>query len=116
MRAAASLSNLYNKSLTKAQKASYDAFREKFGLEWAKAKMTNPKEFTDSKAFIDLWKSLVDSTPEMKALIDKQSKLSKALSLGYMAMTSSADVYEDAIQGGYDRRMAGLAGFLATAG
>ena len=33
-----------------------------------------------------------------------------------MAMTSSADVYEDAIQGGYDRRMAGLAGFLATAG
>jgi hypothetical protein len=33
-----------------------------------------------------------------------------------MALTSSADVYEDAIQGGYDRRMAGLAGFIATAG
>jgi len=33
-----------------------------------------------------------------------------------MALTSSADVYEDAIQNGYDRRMAGAAGLVATAG
>jgi len=59
---------------------------------------------------------LAESTPEMKDLIKKQSQLSKSLSLGYMALTSSADVYSDAIQGGYDRRMAGLAGLMATAG
>ena len=33
-----------------------------------------------------------------------------------MALTSSADVYQDALEGGYDRRMAGLAGLIATLG
>lgn len=117
MRAAASLSNLYTKQFTKAQEKSYKAFADKFRIEWAKAHAANPKEFSKNpNAFKELWQSLADSTPEMKDLIKKQSQLSKSLSLGYMAMTSSADVYEDAIQGGYDRRMAGLAGFLATAG
>lgn len=117
MRAAASLSNLYNKQFSKIEADSYKNFAEKFGREWALATQANPKEFAKNpKAFQELWKTLADNTPEMKALVEKQSKLSKTLSLGYMAMTSSADVYEDAIQGGYDRRMAGLAGFLATAG
>ena len=117
MRAAASLSNLYTKQFTKAQEKSYKAFADKFRIEWAKANAANPKEFSKNpSAFKELWESLASSTPEMKGLIKKQSQLSKSLSLGYMAMTSSADVYEDAIQGGYDRRMAGLAGFLATAG
>jgi len=52
----------------------------------------------------------------MKAILKKQSKLSQSLSLGYMALTSSADVYADALEGGYDRRMAGFAGIIAAAG
>ncbi len=116
MRAAASLSKLFQKSMTKAEKDASKKFAEKFGSEFAKASMTS-KDFSNN---IDEWKALynqlLQATPEMKAVVDKTSKLSKSLSLGYMALTSSADVYSDAIQGGYDRRMAGLAGLLATAG
>lgn len=117
MRAAASLSNLYFKQMNTAQKASAEAFAKKFGNQWEVMKKANPKIFEQNpNAFVDLWKDLASKTPEMKAIIEKQSDLSRALSLGYMALTSSADVYEDAIQGGYDRRMAGIAGLAATAG
>ena len=54
--------------------------------------------------------------PELKAFLEKQSSLSKALNLGYMAMTSSADTYGDAIEGGYDRRTAGFATIAVAAG
>ena len=115
MRAAASLSKLFANSMTKAEKQASQKFAEKFGAEFAKASKT--KGFTEN---VDQWKTLynelLQATPEMKAIVDRTSKLSKSLSLGYMAMTSSADVYSDAIQGGYDRRMAGLAGIMATAG
>ena len=117
MRAASSLSKLYTKQFTKAQQESAKKFSENFGAAWAKAAIENPKEFSkDANSFKKLWESLVENTPEMKEIIAKQSKLSKSLSLGYMALTTSADVYKDAIEGGYDRRMAGLATFLATAG
>lgn len=39
----------------------------------------------------------------------------KSLSLGYMALTQAADTYNDAIQGGYDPRTAGLATLATTA-
>lgn len=115
MRAAASLSKLFTHSMSKAEKEASQKFAQKFGAEFAKASQS--KGFTDN---IDQWKSLyselLQATPEMKAIVDKQTKLSKSLSLGYMALTSSADVYSDALQGGYDRRMAGFAGITATVG
>lgn len=46
----------------------------------------------------------------------KRSALAKSLSLGYMAMTQSADVYGDAIASGYDNRTAGFAALLAASG
>lgn len=46
---------------------------------------------------------------------DKINKAGKAFSLGYMALVSTADVYNDAIQNGYDKFTAGLAA-LASAG
>jgi hypothetical protein len=58
----------------------------------------------------------VQKSPEVKRAIEAQSKISSALSRAYMALSSSADVYEDALAGGYDRRMAGLAGVAATVG
>ena len=116
MRAAASLSKLFQKSMTKAEKEASKKFSEKFGAEFAKARIASKDFANDTAQWQKLYTELLHATPEMKAIVDKTSKLSKSLSLGYMALTSSADVYSDALQGGYDRRMAGLAGLLATAG
>ena len=45
-----------------------------------------------------------------------RSRLAKNLSLGYMALTQSVDVYSDALDAGYDRRTAGLTALLAAVG
>lgn len=68
---------------------------------------------------IDVVKAIqdvVENTPEIKAAFAKQSQLSKALSLGYMAMTSTGDIYGEAVNSGYDRRTAGFASLLAASG
>ena len=117
MRAAASLSKLFGNTAKKAQKESFANFADKFGAEWMAMARKNPKLFKEpEKEFVKLWEELVDQTPEMKEILRKQSKLSQSLSLGYMALTSSSDVYADALEGGYDRRMAGFAGIIAAAG
>ena len=54
--------------------------------------------------------------PELESIIKAQSHMSQALSLGYMALTSSGDVYGKALAGGYDRRTAGFATLLTAAG
>lgn len=46
----------------------------------------------------------------------KRSALAKSLSLSYMAMTQSSQVYTDALDGGYDRRTAGAAALISAAG
>jgi len=53
---------------------------------------------------------------DMSGMIADQSKLSAKLSTAYMAITSSANMYEDALAAGYDRRTAGLAAFGAMVG
>lgn len=53
---------------------------------------------------------------DMSGMIEQQSKLSAKLSTAYMAITSTANMYEDALAAGYDRRTAGLAAFGAMAG
>ena len=62
----------------------------------------------------EFWKDIADKTPELKAVIDKQSKLSRGLSLGYMAMITASDVYKEALEGGYSRRTAGTATLAAV--
>ena len=42
--------------------------------------------------------------------------MSKAFSLGYMALTSTGDIYEEALKSGYDRRTAGFSSLLAASG
>jgi len=54
--------------------------------------------------------------PEVQEAVKAQSTLSKLLSRSYMAITSTADVYNEALNSGYDRRMAGFAGLAAAAG
>jgi hypothetical protein len=46
----------------------------------------------------------------------KRSTLAKSLSLSYMAMTQSAQMYGEALDGGYDRRTAGAAALMSAAG
>lgn len=50
-----------------------------------------------------------------KSLAEEQAKLAKALSLGYMGLISVSDVYNDALQSGYDRRTAGIASLASAA-
>lgn len=64
----------------------------------------------------DLSKAAMEKIPALKSVIEKQSQMSKALSLGYMALTSTSDIYGQAILGGYDRRTAGFAALAASAG
>ena len=59
---------------------------------------------------------ILQQSPELKKAYALQSKLSKAFSLGYMALTSTGDIYGEAIESGYDRRTAGFAALLAASG
>lgn len=59
---------------------------------------------------------ILQQSPSLKKAIAAQSQLSKALSLGYMALTSTGDIYGEAIESGYDRRTAGFAALLAASG
>jgi hypothetical protein len=58
----------------------------------------------------------LSKSPELKALQKTQSQIAKSLSLGYMALTSTSDIYGQALQSGYDRRTAGFAALSAAAG
>ena len=64
----------------------------------------------------DLSKAAMSKIPELQSMIKSQSQLSKALSLGYMALTSTGEIYGEAIEGGYDRRTAGFAALAAATG
>ena len=64
----------------------------------------------------ELSKAAMAKIPELQSIINKQSQMSKALSLGYMALTSTGDIYGEALQSGYDRRTAGFAALAAAAG
>ena len=44
----------------------------------------------------------------------KRNKLAKSLSLGYMAMISASDTYNDALNAGYDERTAGFTSLLSA--
>jgi hypothetical protein len=113
MRAAASLSQLAIKDPTK------QALR-KFENEILPKVISGVKDESSMSTLLskagEISAMAVQKMPEVKAAIEAQSKLSKAISSAYMAITSTSDVYEDALAGGYDRRTAGFAGLAATVG
>lgn len=63
-----------------------------------------------------LQKQLVSKVPGLMELQKSQSAMAKSFSLGYMALTSTASIYGEAIEAGYDRRTAGFAGLMAASG
>ena len=70
----------------------------------------------DFKDIEKLSRAAMEKIPSLKSVIDKQSQMSKAFSLSYMALTSTGDIYGEALGAGYDRRTAGFAALAATAG
>ena len=112
MNAMASLSKYSKLSVSAAQKEALAKFESQFGAQIAAAKQAG-NFVGDAESF---YFEMFYKSPIFKELTHKQSELAKRLSLGYMALTSSADVYGDAIEGGYDRRTAGFAALIATLG
>ena len=113
MRAAASLSKLTRLDWDSANAKAFASFKQKHSAELSnlilQGKVKPTKEGIQS-----FWKDIAAQTPELKELISKQSKLSRNLSLGYMALLTSADVYKEALEGGYSRRVAGAAALTST--
>ena len=113
-RAVASLSTLFSK----AQKLEEAKRLEIAGRLGAGVQINNLVKGTNlSKEAIE--KLATDATnrlPEILAATKSTSTLSKGLSLGYMALTSTADVYYDTLNAGYDRRVAGFAAIASAAG
>ena len=108
-RAMASLSRL----LMKPDKLLDKRTAELQNLMSKKAYEASTKYGIDAKEAI---KNAVQDLPELQELYRKQSQFAKALSLGYMALTSTGNVYGQAIDSGYDRRTAGFASLLTAAG
>ena len=115
MRFMAGLARYGKFSYAEANKKGFENFLRNHGEEFAGLVKSGKIKPTEN-GVIDFWKSIAASSPEMQQVMAQQSQLAKKLSLGYMALTSSADVYQEALQGGYSRRVAGLAALAATAG
>lgn len=110
-RAAASLSKLFYKindieHLDRLKKITDTAMKD--AALAGKITSADKAEEIATRAF----KKAYESTAENSS----RSKLAKALNLGYMAMTQSADVYGEALGAGYDRRTAGFTALLAASG
>lgn len=114
MRAMAKLSSLKYSPKEKEIAAKFDK-QLKDAYVQAAAKSDSGLELS-AKGFKDFFDATLTKVPEMKQLLEQQSKLSKRLSMGYMAALQSSDVFQEAIAGGYDRRTAGAAALAATLG
>ena len=111
-RAAASLSKLIKSTdLTSSEQKLVKEFTDKYTSDFLEASAKGL--IKDPKAF---YSEMIKLSPAIKAISERQSKLAKSLSLSYMALTSTADIYGDAVQNGFDRRSAGIAALLAAGG
>lgn len=62
----------------------------------------------------DFFSVLAQKSPKLVELAERQSKLAQKLSIGYMALTQSAEVYREGIEAGFDKRAAGITSLLAN--
>lgn len=114
-RAMAGLSNYIIKSdkVLAAKEAEYSMKINESVIEAAKAGIIN---LDDTETITKITKAAYSKIPELEEFQKTQSSIAKALSLGYMALTSTADIYGEALNGGYDRRTAGFAALAAATG
>lgn len=113
LRAASNLSNLF-------YKVNDPVYAEKLGnlagVEIARAVGAGTIPAAEEGVISKVGQAAMTKAQELSMIGMKQSGMAKALSLGYMSLTSTADVYNQAIEGGYDKRTAGIAALLAAGG
>ena len=110
-RAAASLSKLFYRSSEADYLKKLSSKTEEIMTKAAYSGFIGSKKEAEDIAKSAMLKSVAKNAED-----SSRSKLAKALNLGYMAMTQSADVYAEAIDAGYDRRVAGFTALLAAGG
>jgi len=120
-RAVASLSKYFVKSKSAALLAKEADLESEIGKSLFAASnsgkinlLNKTGQLSDEAA--SLVKAAREKLPELQSLQKLQSGIAKSLSLGYMAMTSTADIYGHALEVGYDRRTAGFSALLAASG
>ena len=112
-RAAASLSTLFSKA-HKLEEAKRLEIAEKLGTNTIFRGLA--KGITDGEQLKTMASEATKRLPEILANTKSTSTLSKGLSLGYMALTSTADVFSETLEAGYDRRVAGFAALASASG
>ena len=112
-RAAASLSTLFSKA-HKLEEAKRLEIAEKLGTNTIFRGLA--KGITDEEQLKTMASEATKRLPEILANTKSTSTLSKGLSLGYMALTSTADVFSETMGAGYDRRVAGFAALASASG
>jgi hypothetical protein len=112
-RAAASLSKVFMRSKELALIEKQGQLASKIGQEVDFARITGAVTKEQSEVMA---KAAMQKLPALKSFQEAQSALSKSLSLGYMALSTTSDIYGQAIEGGFDKRSAGFATLLAAGG
>lgn len=107
-RAAASIAGKLLKSEQKTAKLVKE-LQEQYGTEALVAQLNGTN-------IDDFFGVVAKNSTKLKQFTERQSKLAKQLSLGYMALTQSSDVYQQGLEAGYDRRAAGITSLLAMGG
>jgi hypothetical protein len=114
-RAAASLSKVVNSSKNAAFDAKLKEVMDEPAQEFIQSLLKSGVPMgKDEQAAV--FNTIATRLPGLKALKESQSQLAKSLNLGYMALVTTADIYGEALESGYDRRTAGFAAVAAAAG
>ena len=111
-RAAASLAKYVNRADAKIS-ARAKELGEKLNAELLQSAIAGQIDFKDIHK---LSQAAAMRVPELKKALEAQSQMSKSLSLAYIGMTSTGQIYGEALAGGYDRRTAGFAALASAAG
>lgn len=110
-RAAASMSKMFYKVNDKATLERLGQITEDVVSEGAYSLAIKSKGQAE-----DIVKKAFTKGYEHSLINSKRSNLAKSLSLGYMALTQSSEVYGEALASGYDKRTAGFAALMSAAG
>ncbi len=114
-RAAASLSNIFYNPKNAVIDKKIAELTEGVNNEFIKNSFKTAGKLSD-ESLTSIHANIMEKIPGLKELYEDQSKMAKALNLGYMALVTTNDIYGEALQSGYDRRTAGFAALGAAAG
>lgn len=111
-KAANSMSNYMGKY---SSSMSYEGREKMFGVEGLGNLISSTfSQLHQQRTAASLSKYIIPESLTDLASAKKRNKLSKGLSLGYMALVSSSDVYKEALNSGYNERTAGFASLMSA--